>query len=316
MFDATVPVNGRVSKAGVLIDCLNQGIGGVAILGMPSSYASTYREGFIRSSLGDFDLDFLIKNKDKLGITPTEIADMVRMHASRHQIYLPYKEIIDIGIPDYFYKHGVSQAKLLKEVRRQFEFLLETEITNLLISLDMDVLDMTAERITATEYNPFSRIAVLGALPYMSYLMEAGIDSLDELREYVNRYQRLKKARDKARKSQKTFDPEKELEGDIIREKLFNVMGRVERSLSVFPNDNPYGLPGGVIHFDSEGGLRVRHIIAVIQTVKRLCLEHGITIGVKTSKGKLTGMVSELSGLDFEGRSTQAAERLIEELNL
>lgn len=185
-------------------------------------------------------------------------------------------------------KKAIDYEKYVTEIMKQAELLKRVGVTNIVFSIDPDVLRLEEYGYTSMDYN------------FISPVLSLGIQDFSSVEEVV-------------RKELVTEGIEQtpQIVADRLNEKIlrsiYNPAYKVEEA-----RGNVRGNPKHVVGF----GLPLKAVGVAIDTVKAKSKEIGMEIGVKLPMGgRYLGDITELSGPDYKGRTARAVEGVISRIS-
>ncbi len=193
------------------------------------------------------------------------------------EVYNRFRKRISIVAESLWNKKGRAKLERLEcLVRNELDFLKKAGVTNILFSVDVDLLMQAELGYTAMDYNGMAHLVYLGT-------DEQQVVEIRELGKSVDSNNKQKVDREIA----SIVCGERFWKDDINLLKPNGVMGR---------------------------GMKLGEIGRVIDWSKKNARDLGIEIGVELPGGRFYGDVVELSGYDYRGRTAKAARMIADRM--
>lgn len=308
-----------LDKSNFLLPILDRGIGAVSIIGIDEEdiprvknevdtitsvpddgrLQDSFKE--IRTGLSELQ-DFYIKYKDRVNLAPGVFGESRKMAKSK---------------------------KVVEYVRKQIEFMKAKGIEQIIISFDMDSLDMMKEKITAPPYSPYAALILLGMQDFTQILNAAGVEE-NEFEDGVRHLMKLRLEIDALKQIRKKKGLLSIKENNLLDDKqkqfgsqitsVYPIINQMEAALQSLTcpakTNTQYDLflesfRGAHIITSDEGGFTVDQAEFLIQTIKSETEAQGLQNGVQLPNGRIMGSVSELDGPDIGEYSASAALKLV-----
>jgi len=334
-FDAQTNLdnNGKLTpaKTNFLLHLLDIGIGGISLFGIKDDHIKRFRTGVMNANpngakhSGD-DLVKLLKEKgiddDSILITVTKGTDEL------HKVYKKYNDRVFFGDGYFVFRRRIinNPGKLITAVKEQVSLLKSKGIKYVLMSVDMDSLNLFKEQITAVSYNPYTILLSLGLQDLNIALQMHNVDinwlkqqakTLTSLRKEIYALETIKSRKGalSPKESHMSEHKKKELldlfsQTYPITYDLLNSTSRID-----FPTGRAAELIGLPTIQCEEDGFSLKEIELIIRAVKGACHDNHLEFGVPMGQGKISGTISELEGIDLHGNTADAVLRISQALN-
>lgn len=314
--------NPQLDKSNFIEHMFRSGIGAVSIMGID--------EGDLPRIISGENSDAkFIQSADPVALTDS----YVELQSGLKKLQTFYKDNqhrvhFGSGVLGESRKMNKSK-KVIDSINRQIKFFKEKGVENILISFDLDSLNLLQEEITATPYNPFTVLVQLGLQDFIQILevngiteveMEDGIRKMMQLRAMIDSYSATRKR--KGMLSPREVDLEKAKKDEFGKRvnMIFPTIYIIEEAIRTlkYPVRN-----GGLINTllnqlaglhtmtSDEGGFSVDQATFLVDQIKKASGEQGLEVGVPIGNGRIMGTVSELDGPDVNGNGAQAAIKII-----
>ncbi|MEK7597437.1 MAG: hypothetical protein AAB441_02215 [Patescibacteria group bacterium] len=320
-----------INKANFIRYILEQGIGAISLIGMYDRQFEMVSSGKKRE-LGKEEVDDHDYEKNAL------LAQSSKGASDLHELYLRFKERFFLGTGIFKEQKKINNLSIIDvTVKKQIENLKKREIKYVLLSLDMDSLNLLREEITATAYSPFSTIIATGLEDFNKILYTARITA-EQFEKRVKELEKLRIQIDSLLILRKRKGVLRPLENELLKEKKKFLVEQYSRiypiiynfelathqftfpkdSLSLLTNIKPEGHKENIyldILGSEEGGFTVSQAEYLIRSLQEACEYEDLEFGVPTGEGRVTGSISELEGLDLNGNTAHAVKRLANVIN-
>ncbi len=312
-----------LDKSNFLIPVLDGGIGAVSIVGLDE-------EDIPRIKKEDRETAETI-NQDGTPSLFQEVKDGLR---NLQDFYTKYQDRLNIAPGIFGEGRKMSKPKkVIEYVRKQVEFMKSRGIEQILISFDMDSLDLMKEKITATPYTPYSSIILMGLQDLNKIFTTAGVSEAEvedeirtmmHLRLEIDNLKKLRKRKGALSPRENSLLERKEEDFGSVVSRVYPIIYNMEEGLHELKAPVAMNGPldvlaqmfqGAHIINSDEGGFTLDQAEFLIQSIKTEIRAQGLENGVALQSGRLMGSVSELDGPDMEGISASSAIRMVNILN-
>lgn len=307
-----------LDKSNFLVPILDRGIGAVSIIGIDEEDIPRIKK----------EVPTIIAPPDG---EPADSLQGVRDGLKKLQdFYETYKDRVNLAPGMFGESRRMSKPKkVLEYVRKQIEFMKSKGIEQIMISFDMDSLDMIKEKVTSPPYNPYSVLLLLGMQDFNQILFAAGVSDREfedqvrhllQLRMEINALGQIKKKKGTLNVRENNLLESKNKQYGSYASSVFPIIDQVEaalQSLTCPASTNNFldvfleSFRGVHVITSDEGGFTVDQAELLIDAIKAEVQTQGMQNGVQLKNGRVMGSVSEIDGPDMDGLSAKAALRLI-----
>ncbi|MFC1711775.1 hypothetical protein ACFLZ1_04295 [Patescibacteria group bacterium] len=323
-------------KTNVINNLLDLGLGKILVVGLPYVPTMEYTRGVTPQFSGEFAS--LEQIAAQTADTKQELnKDAINRMTIHQEIVIPNQGRLiipnDCFSPDH---KKIWMWKLLNTLKIQMSEFSRQGIENILFMLDIDALDMVSEQISACEYNQFARLLTLGVQDFTTLLQSSGFRNANEFSQAVLEFQtnfrqflegtRLGQSMAKIEQAMsplffehfvKMMDPDRQHSFQDFQH-LVGAVDNCEIACSSII------APAKVLNSQldeldatatGQGGLKTQQVFDIATLLKKLCSQYEINFGVPIGNARLTGSITEVSGLDLNGNTAAFVVALINLLN-
>lgn len=277
----------KLDKSNLLLPVLESGVGAISIMGIHERHVQRILDG-----------KPLVFNPDDTRL-PKSVKEGRDALNELQEFYRRYKDRVMLATGILGGERRMThERKVLDSLRRQILFFKEKGVKQVLLSIDLDSLDLVREMITATPYSPFTSILLLGMQDFTQVLPNSKVS---EISSSLKKLKKLKK----------NLHTRKQASRFLLQ--FFPIMYAIEEGLYAlnYPTRNIQEYQGAHIITSDPGGFQLQEAEFIIKNLKHIVEANGLEIGVPVSNGKIMGSESELDGPDVNGNSSRAAIRMI-----
>lgn len=312
-----------LDKSNFLIPVLNAGIGAVSIIGIDEEDIPRIKKEDRKTSQPP--------NEDGAPSLFQEVKEGLK---DLQNFYTKYQDRLNMASGIFGEGRRMNKPKKVTEyVRKQIEFMKGRGIEQVLISFDMDSLDLMREKITATPYTPYSSIILMGLQDLKKIFTTARVSEAEvedqirtmmHLRMEIDSLKKLRTRKGVLSPREEALLESKENSFGSVVSSVYPVIYNMEEALHELKlpitTNSPLDIlaqmfQGAHVINSDEGGFTLDQAEFLIQSIKAEVALWGMENGVALQNGRLMGSVSELDGPDMEGISASSAVRLINALN-
>jgi mannose-6-phosphate isomerase-like protein (cupin superfamily) len=269
-FDASAVVRNGVHEGNWISAAVRDGIGAVAVLGNAGDQAKQLRDGTFTELFSGEEMPIAGEEARLLNIKDPGLIDHLRTLRDYPNVLLDHMMMSNNA-------RNTDPAQMRKAIKNAMAHFQRHDVEHVISFVDLDVLAMVDEPITATNYNVHDPAVRLGMAPL--------------LMPHAFLARRTTSARGKPTYTETHV---REAEDEVWRFM-----------------EGPMQIQGTLYHpprAAGPGGMTVGQVVQAIDMTRRFAAENGLQYGVPVGdKRVVLGGVTEVQGKDVQGKSLRAA---------